>query len=200
MEITFTNLHGIPLTEQQVSSAYSFKKTFKENNKLRKVEYYDDKILKDTFYYIDKGFSHEELLVQNSNLLKITEIEDIDFNYTRHYSFLYRDSILKEKGIEIINFKDMLIMTQDLDMETNLPLYGKTYKYYDDEVNGYQFEFMYYSSGELASIFVINDTIKFYEQYRPSELGLVPNFEWWNQYSSYYLNAEPAVPDGIIIV
>jgi hypothetical protein len=198
MEITFANLQGDTLTNQQAFSVYSYKKIFKENSRLRKVEYYENKILKDTFHYINKGFPHEELLTQNSNLLKIIEIEDIDFNYTRHYSFMYCDNIIEKKGIEISNSNGMWIMTQDLDIDTNLALYGKTYKYY--EVNGYEFEFKYYSSGELASIFVVNDVIKFYEQYRASELNLIPNFEWWNQYSSYYLNAEPAVPNEIIIV
>jgi hypothetical protein len=91
-------------------------------------------------------------------------------------------------------------MSQDLNIETNTPIYNKTYKYYESLKTDYEFKFQYYSSGELARIIVSNKATQFFEEYRLSELNLIPNFEWWDQYSSYYLNAEPAVPSGIIIV
>ena len=109
--------------------------------------------------------------------------------------------IIQNKGLSVrTNFNDVAIMYQGLDLQTNLPDYISAFKLYEDKNNGYEFEFKYYPTGELASIIVSNVAISFYEQYRSSELDLIPNFEWWNQYSSYYLNAEPAVPNGIIIV
>ena len=195
MEIRYTDLHGKALTSQEVFINKFYRKIFEENNRLRKVEYYEDNVINDTFYYIEYRSSHQQLLALNQNTLKVIEIEDLDINYTKHRSFKYHNGILESKGIEICNAEGYLIMTQDLDMETNLPLYNKTYKYFND--NNYEFEFQYHSSGDLISILVSNPNISFYEQYRFSDLGLIPYFDWWQQYSLYYLHAEPSVPNCI---
>ena len=199
MEIRYSNINGKPLTPEQIVSSKIYKKILEENSRLRRVEYYEDNIITDTFYYIEFGTSHQDLLALDQDVIKIIEIEDVDLNYIRHRSFKYYNGLLESKGIEICNSDGYWIITQDLDMQTNLPIYNKTYKYYTDSINGYEFEFSYYSSGELASVVVSNVAINFYEQYKFSELDLIPHFEWWPQYSSYYLNAEPAVPDNMII-
>lgn len=188
MEIEYTNLYGKPINNQQIALTKIYIKIFKQNNRLRKKEYYENNILFNELNYLDFGSSHQDLLALNTKSLGILEMEDISANYTKLHSFVYYNNILEKKGIEIQSNKKT-IMTQDLDIQTNLPIYNKTYKYYEDQLNGYEFEFKYYDSGELASVIVSNDAINFNEQYKFSELNLIPNFEWWNQYSSYYLNA-----------
>ncbi len=200
MDITYTDYHGNILTEQQMQLAGSYIKVFKENNRLRKEEYYDENNLINTFFYIEFGESHQNLLGLNFDKISINEIEDINLNFIKYHHYGYYQGILKSKGIEVRDNSDFILMSQELNLQTNLPNYNKTYKFFEDKNNGYEFEFKYYPTGELASIIVSIDDISFYEQYRPSELALIPNFEWWDQYSSYYLNAEPAVPNGIIIL
>ncbi len=200
MDITYTDYHGNILTEQQMQLAGSYIKVFKENNRLRKEEYYDNNVHASTLHYIELGESHSDLLGLNLELINIIEIEDIDANYTKYYSYGYYNGILESKGLEVRKNENINLMGQELDLQTNLPNYNKTYKYYENKNSGYDFKFKYYPTGELASVIVSNDAISFYEQYRLSELALIPNFEWWDQYSSYYLNAEPAVPNGIIIL
>ncbi|MCC9074117.1 hypothetical protein LNQ49_21240 [Flavobacterium sp. F-65] len=199
MEITYTNLYGKTLTAQQVASSDIFIKIFKENNRLRKEEFYDRNMLFNTLNYIEFGSSHQDLLALNMGTISIIEIEDTDSNYIKYHSFKYLNGIIKSKGLAVRKTNDVGIMNQTLDLQTNLPIYNKTYKYYEDQTNGYEFKFHYYHSGELTSIIVSNDARKFYEQYKISELNLIPNFEWWDQYSSYYLNAEPVIPNGIVI-
>lgn len=198
--IYYTDYNGNLLTEQQLQLADSYIKVFKENNRLRKEEYYRNNALSSTLYYIELGESHSDLLAINLVSINIIEIEDIDANYTKYYSYGYYNGILESKGLDVEKIDGIALLSQELDLLTNLPNYNKTYKFYEDKNNGYEFEFNYYPTGELASVIVSNDTISFYEEYRSSELDLIPNFEWWNQYSSYYLNAVPAVPNGIIIV
>lgn len=198
MEIEYTNLYGKPLTAQQIGSSDIFIKVFKENNRLRKREYYENNVLFNELNYIELGSSHQDLLLQDDESIGIIEIEDIDANYTKFNCFTYFNKTLEDKGIEIES-NGKSIISQDLNIQTNMPIYNKTYKYYENQNTGYKFEFSYYSSGELASIIVLNREEQFLEQYRFSELNLIPNFEWWDQYSSYYLNAEPAIPNGIII-
>ncbi|HEY6141872.1 MAG TPA: hypothetical protein VIV55_00405 [Flavobacterium sp.] len=197
MEIKYTNLYGKPLTAQQSASSDIYVKIYKENNRLVKKEYYENNILFNTLNYIELGSSHQDLLALNIESLGIIEIEEIDSNYIKFHSFSYYNNVLENKSFEIQSIGKAII-TQDLDMQTNLPLYNKTYKYYEDQKDN-EFEFKYYPSGELASVVVFNKVTRFLEQYRSSELDLIPNFEWWDEYSSYYLNAEPAIPDGIII-
>ncbi|MEA9415384.1 hypothetical protein [Flavobacterium sp. PL02] len=199
MEIEYTNLYGKPLTAQQITSSEIYIKIYKENNRLRKKEYYENNILFNELNYLDFGSSHQDLLALHTESLGVLEIEDINANYTKVHSFVYYNNILENKGIEIQSNKKT-IMTQDLDIQTNLPIYNKTYKYYEDQSSSYEFEFKYYYSGELASVIASNHAKNFNEQYKFSELNLIPNFEWWNQYSSYYLNAEPSVPNEIIII
>lgn len=198
--IYYTDYNGNIVTEQQLQLVNSYIKVFKENNRLRKEEYYRNNALSSTLYYIELGESHSDLLAINLVSINIIEIEDIDANYTKYYSYGYYNGILESKGLDVEKIDGIALLSQELDLLTNLPNYNKTYKFYEDKNNGYEFEFNYYPTGELASVIVSNDTISFYEEYRSSELDLIPNFEWWNQYSSYYLNAEPAVPNGIIIV
>lgn len=198
MKIEYTNFYGKLITEQQLLSSNMYIKVFKENNRLRKKEYYENNLLFNELNFIELGTSHDDLLALDKELIGIIEIEEIDTNYTKFHSFSYFNKNLENKGIEI-ELNGRAIMTQDLNIKTNLPLYNKTYKYYEDK-NGNEFEFKYYNSGELASIIVSNIATQFLEQYKFSELSLIPNFEWWHQYSSYYLNAEPAVPNGIFIV
>jgi hypothetical protein len=200
MDITYTDYHGNILTEQQIQLVGSYIKVFKENNRLTKEEYYDENNLINTFFYIEFGESHQNLLGLNFDKISINEIEDINLNFIKYHHYGYYQGILKSKGLEVRDNNDFILMSQELNLQTNLPNYNKTYKFFEDKNNGYEFEFKFYPTGELASIIVSNDAISFYEQYRSSELDLIPNFEWWNQYSSYYLNAEPAVPNGIIIV
>lgn len=198
MEITYTNLHGKPITEQQIDATEIYIKVFKENNRLRKKEFYDNNQLFNELYYIELGESHQELLDLNLESIGILEIEEIDIYYVSYKSFSYYNNLLENIGFEIVYVSTgKTILTQDLDLQTSQPLYNKTYKYYEDEA-GYEFRFDYYHTGELAFIIVSNDEISFYEQFRASELNIIPHFEWWNQYSSYYLNAEPAVPNFII--
>jgi hypothetical protein len=200
MDIIYTDYHGNILTEQQMQLAGSYIKVFKENNRLTKEEYYDENNLINTFFYIEFGESHQNLLGLNFDKISINEIEDINLNFIKYHHYGYYQGILKSKGLEVRDNNDFILMSQELNLQTSLPNYNKTYKFFEDKNNGYEFEFKFYPTGELASIIVSNDAISFYEQYRSSELDLIPNFEWWNQYSSYYLNAEPAVPNGIIIV
>jgi hypothetical protein len=167
---------------------------------MRKEEYYDKNGLFNVLYYIEIGTSHQNLLSFNLDLITIIEIEDINLNYTKFHSYQYINNVLQSKSFSIRTKDDKDLMSQELNILTGLPYYNKTCKYYIDEMNGFEFEFEYHSSGVLVSIIVSNDSISFYEQYRPSELDLIPNFEWWSLYSSYYLNAEPAIPDGILIV
>ncbi|KFF02228.1 hypothetical protein [Flavobacterium hydatis] len=199
MEITYTNFNEKPLTAQQVASNDRYIKIFKENNSLRKEEYYENNILINTLNYIEFGSPHIDLLLINNESIAIIEIENIDSNYAKYHRFKYHNGIIKSKGLSVYKSNQLCMMTQDLDLQTNLPLYYTTCKYYEDQINGYEFEFNYYNTGQLASVIVSNDAKRFYEQYKSSELELIPNFEWWNQYSSYYLNAEPAVPNEIII-
>lgn len=198
MEIIYTNLYGKTLTAQQIVSSDIFIKIFKKNNRLRKKEYYENNVLFNQLNYIELGSSHQDLLLQNTELIGIIEIEDIDVNYTKFHCFTYFNKILENKGIEIES-NGIIIISQDLNIQTNIPIYNKTYKYYEDQNKGYEFEFKYYSSGELASIIVSNREKQFLKQYKFSELNLIPNFEWWDQYSSYYLNAEPVIPNEIVI-
>ncbi|AYN03388.1 hypothetical protein [Flavobacterium sp. 140616W15] len=198
MEITYTNLYGKTLTAQQIESSDIFIKIFKEDNRLRKKEFYENNVLFNQLNYIELGSSHQDLLLQNTELIGIIEIEDIDANYTKFHCFTYFNKILESKELEIES-NGVIIISQDLNIQTNIPIYNKTYKYYENQEEGYEFEFQYYSSGELASVIVSNRVKQFLEQYRFSELNLIPNFEWWDQYSSYYLNAEPAIPNGIVI-
>ncbi|MEN2399939.1 hypothetical protein GKZ90_0009135 [Flavobacterium sp. MC2016-06] len=199
MEIEYTNLYGKPLTAHQIASSDIFIKIFKENNRLRKKQYYENNTLFNELNYIELGTSHHDLLAQNIELLGIIEIEDIDTNYTKFHCFTYFNKILTSKVVEI-ELNGRVIMTQELNIETNIPIYNKTYKYYEDQNKDSEFEFKYYSSGGLASIIVSNRTTQFLEQYKINELDAIPNFEWWSQYSSYYLNAEPAIPNKIIII
>lgn len=198
MEIKYTNLYGENLTTQQVGLNNIFVKVFKDSNRLRKKEYYENNILFNELNYIELGASHEELLSQNTDSIGIIEIEDLNNNYTKLHCYTYSNNILESKGIEI-ELNGRTIMSQDLDIQTNIPLYNKTYKYYENIKKGYEFKFQYYTSGELARIIVSSKTTHFFEEYRLSELALIPNFEWWAQYSSYYLNAEPEVPNEIIV-
>ena len=197
MEIRYSDLYGKPLTAQQIVASKEYIKIFEENNRFRKKEYYEDGELEDTVHYIESGTSHQELLIVNPSILKIIEIEDINANYIKFQNFRYIDGVLVDKGIEISNSDGLSIMVQDLDIHNNQPINHTTYKYYMKDA--YEFEFLYHSSGELVSVVVTNDTLDFFEQYRFSELNIIPNFEWWEQYSPYYLNAEPAIPNGIII-
>jgi hypothetical protein len=199
--IYYTDYNGNLLTEQQLQLADSYIKVFKVDNRLRKEEFYNDGILSSSIYYVEFGSPHNDLLNLNLESISINEIEDVNSNYTKYHSYGYKNGIIQNKGLSVrTNFNDVAIMYQGLDLQTNLPDYNSAFKLYEDKNNGYEFEFNYYPTGELASVIVSNDTISFYEEYRSSELDLIPNFEWWNQYSSYYLNAEPAVPNGIIIV
>jgi hypothetical protein len=199
--IYYTDYHGNLLTEQQLQLADSYIKVFKVDNRLRKEEFYNDGILSSSIYYVEFGSPHNDLLNLNLESISINEIEDVNSNYTKYHSYGYKNGIIQNKGLSVrTNFNDVAIMYQGLDLQTNLPDYNSAFKLYEDKNNGYEFEFNYYPTGELASVIVSNDTISFYEEYRSSELDLIPNFEWWNQYSSYYLNAVPAVPNGIIIV
>ncbi|MFC4478823.1 hypothetical protein [Flavobacterium chungangensis] len=198
MEIKYTNLYGENLTTQQVGLNNIFVKVFKDNNRLKKKEYYENNILFNELNYIELGASHEELLSQNNDSIGIIEIEDINDNYTKLHCYTYSNKILESKGIEI-ELNGKTIMSQDIDIQTNIPLYNKTYKYYEDIKTGYEFKFQYYTSGELARIIVSNKTVYFFEEFRLSELALIPNFEWWPQYSSYYLNAQLEVPGEIIV-
>ena len=200
MEIIFTDNNGNILTEKQKQFTDSYIKVYKENNRLRKEEYYDENNLTNTFFYIEFGESHQNLLELNLDKISINEIEDINLNFIKYHHYGYYQGILKSKGLEVRANNNFILMSQELNILTNLPNYNKTYKFYEDKNNGYEFEFKYYPSGELASVRVSNDAISFYEQYRSSELDLIHNFEWWNQYSSYYLNAEPAVPKDIEII
>lgn len=201
MEISYTNLSGKPLTEQQVQLSEEYIKIFKENNRLKKEEFYDNNIISNTIYYIEFGNSHAELLNLNLEVININEIEDVNSDYTKYHSYQYKNGILKSKGLSVrTNHNDIGIMYEELDLQTNLPIYNTLFKLYEDQNSGYEFEFRYHSTGQLTHIIVSNDSISFYEQYRANEIDLIPHFEWWNQYSSYYLNAEPAVPDGIVIV
>lgn len=202
METTYyTDYHGNLLTEQQMQLADSYIKVFKVDNRLRKEEFYNDSKLLNSFYYIEFGAPHNDLLSLNLESISINEIEDVDSNYTKYHSYGYQNGILEGKGLSVrTNLNGVDILYYKLDLQTNLPVYHSSFKLYEDKNSGYEFEFRYYPTGELASVIVSNDSISFYEQYRSSELDLIPNFEWWNQYSAYYLNAEPAVPNGIIIV
>ncbi|UUF12761.1 MULTISPECIES: hypothetical protein [Flavobacterium] len=197
MKIEYTDLYGANLTEQEVGLNSIFIKIFKENNRLRKKEYYENNILFNELNYIELGTSHENLLLKNNDLIGIIEIEEIDLNYNKLYCFTYFNRILESKGIEI-ELNGRTIMSQDLDTQTNTPIYNKTYKYYENLKTNYEFKFEYYTSGELIRVIVSNKTTQFFEEYRVSELNLIPDFEWWDQYSSYYLNAEPAIPELII--
>ena len=200
MEITYTNFHEKPLTVEQILTSSSYIKIFKENDNLKKEEYYENNILVNTLNYIEFGSSHQNLLLLKNEKISIIEVENIDSNYVKYHRFKYFDGVLKNRGLSIYKTNQLCIMTQDLDLQTNVPLYYTTCKYYDNQINGYEFEFKYYNSGQLASIIVSNDAKRFYEQYKVSELSLIPNFEWWNLYSSYYLNAEPIIPNKIIIM
>jgi|GEM_PF-4811257 len=197
MEIRYRNLYGKPLTAQQIATSEKYEKIYEQDNRLRKIEYYKNSMLVDTMYYIELGTSHQELLANNPTILKVIEIENININYTKFRSFRYVEGLLVRKGVEVSNSEGVYIMFQSLDVQTNLPLYNTTSKLYIKD--GYNFEFKYHSSGELVSVVVTNDALAFFEQYRFSELNIIPNFEWWEQYSPYYLNAEPAIPNGIII-
>lgn len=200
MEITYTDIDGNLLTEQQIQLAGSYIKVYRENNRLRREEFYYDNEYSSTLHYVEIGESHSDLLASKVGLINIVEIEDIDEYYTKYYGFSYFNGVLKSKGLEVRKHETINLMGQELDLKTNLPIYNKTYKYYVNQNSGFDFVFKYYPTGELAFVIVSNEALSFYEQYKSSELNLIPKFEWWDQYSSYYLNAEPAVPDGIVIV
>ena len=199
MEIIFTDNNGNILTEKQKQFTDSYIKVYKENNRLRKEEYYDENNLTNTFFYIELGESHKNLLDLNFEKISINEIEDVNLNYTKYHHYGYYQNILKSKGLEVRDNNDFILLSQEIDLITNQPIYFKTSKFYEDQNSGYEFEFRYYPTGELGSVIVSNDAISFYEQYKFSELELIPSFDWWSLYSSYYLNAEPAVPKDIEI-
>ena len=179
MEIAYTNFDGRSLSDVQIASNDAYIKVFKDNDNLRKEEYYENNILINTLYYMEFGSSHQNLLSMNNESTKIIEIENIDSNYAKYHRFRYDNGILKNKGLSVYKNNQLCVMTQDLDLQTGLAIYYTTCKYYEDQVNGYEFEFNYYNSGQLASVIVSNDAKKFYEQYKRSELELIPNFEWW---------------------
>jgi len=201
MKTIYTNLYNKEITVQQIQSNSKYYKVLKnDDNKLIKTEFYDNNNLKHTYFYLDFESSHQDILTLNHNKsFSIIEIEVINENYFKHFGFEYLNGIIKKKDLSIYDSNEYCLMIQDITIDTNLPMYNETCKFYNDS-SGYQFEFNYFKSGELSSIFVSNKTLRFYQPYRTDELNMIPNFEWWDQYSSYYLNAEPAVPNGIIIV
>jgi hypothetical protein len=202
MKTTYTNLYDKEIKVQQITSDNQYYKVFKDDDdKLIKKEFYGNNKLMHTYFYIDLGSSHQDILSSNNkDSIVIIELEKINDNYSKHFGFEYLNRVLKNKDLSIYNNDGICLMVQHIDMNTNLPLYNETSKYYEDSNNGYEFEFNYHISGKLAFILVSNFATNFYEPYRPDELNMIPNFEWWDQYSSYYLNAEPAVPNGVIIV
>jgi len=199
MEISYTDLSGKELEVDQLADIESYIKVFKENNRLRKNEFYDDNLLSNELYFIEYGKSHQELLSLKLESIKICEIEYIDANYTKNHNHSYYNSILNRKSISVYS-NGKAIFYQIIDIKTVKPIYNTTTKSYIDQSSAYKFRFNYSGIGQLTTVLVFNDSIDFCEQYGVSDLDLIPNFEWWQQYSSYYLNAEPAVPVDIVIV
>ncbi|KGO86107.1 hypothetical protein Q765_12380 [Flavobacterium rivuli WB 3.3-2 = DSM 21788] len=196
MEISYTDFSGKKLEIDQLPDIEDYIKVFKENNRLQKKEFYIDNLFINEFYFIEYGKSHRELLSLNLISIKICEIEYLTSNYTKNHNHSYYNSTLNSKSISIyINNKS--IFYQEICIEDNSAIYNKTKKYYESD-GRYEFIFQYNHTGHLAWVIVSNDSLTFYEQYRPSDLDLIPNFEWWEKYSSYYLNAEPAVPVDIV--
>lgn len=200
MKISYTDLSEKEITKEQITPNGMYYKVFKDdNNKIVKQEFYNDEKLLHTYFYPDLGSSHQDILdLQTQESIVIIEIEQINENYSKHYLFGYRNGILNEKDFSIYDKNGYCFMTHDI--ETNIGSRKETTKYYQDAKSGYEFEFSYYESGELSSVIVSNDSPHFYEPFRSDELNMIPNFEWWDQYSSYYLNAEPAIPDYIITI
>lgn len=201
MKTIYSNLVNKSVTEQQITSMDLYYKVFKDdNNKISKKELYDKNKLSVVEFYIDRGAYHTDILATNSKgSIIIIEVEKVNNNYFKHFCFEYLNGILQNKDLTIVNNEEFCFMIQDIDKETNLSIYNQTVKFYEDS-DGYELEFYYHTSGELLYVSVSNLSLGFYEPLRSDELSLMPNFEQWNQYSSYYLNAEPAVPDGIIII
>ena len=199
MEISYKALSGKKLEEDQLPDIKNYIKVFKENNRLRKKEHYKNNLLVNEWYYIEFGESHQELLSLNLQSIKICEIQYIEANYTKNHNHTYHNSILIKKSISVSSNGEG-ILYQIFDIQTNLPIYHTTIKSYNDKSSEYTFTFYYHSSANLSCVLVANDNIDFCEQYGVSDLDLIPNFEWWEKYSAYYLNAEPAVPVDIVIV
>lgn len=200
MKITYTNISEKEITKEQIIHNGMYYKVFKDdNNKIVKKEFYSDEKLLNTYFYLDLGSSHQDILdLQTEESIVIIQIEQINENYSKHYLFEYRNGILNEKDFSIYDKNGFCFMTHDI--ETNIKSRKETTKYYEDPKSGYEFEFSYCDSGELSSVIVSKDSPHFYKPFRSDELNIIPNFEWWNQYSSYYINIEPAIPSYIIII
>lgn len=199
MEISYKDLSGKEITVQQVSITVKYIKDYKANGRLIKKELYKNDLLVNEWYYIEFGESHQELLSLNLQSIRICEIEYIDANYTKNHNHTYNNSVLIKKSISVSSASEG-IFYQVFDRDTNTPIYHTTIKSYNDESSGYTFTFYYHSSGKLSSVLVANDNIDFCEQYSTYDLDLIPHFEWWEKYSSYYLNADPPVPVDMVIV
>lgn len=198
MKILYKNTSQKEITKEQIipNSGY-YKITKDDNGKIIREEYYSDEKLICTYFYVDLGSSHQEILdLKIEGSIVFIEIEKINEYYSKHHLYAYKNKIVTEKDFSIYDNNGFCFMVQDL--ETNIKTRLETNKYYKDPKSGYEFEFDYSDLGKLMSIEVSNNSPFFHEPFRSDELGLIPNFEWWEKYSSYYLNAEPAVPKYVI--
>lgn len=196
MKISYQNISQKEITQEQIIPNEGYYKVFKDgNDKIIKEEYYKDEKVFHTYFYVDLGSSHQEILdLQTEESIVFIEIEMINKNYFKHYLYEYRNGVLSNKDFSIYDNTGFCFMTRDI--ETNMSSRLETIKYYEDPKSGYEFEFNYSESGQLSGVIVFSST-DFFEPFRADELHMIPNFEWWEQYSSYYLNATPEIPDFV---
>ena len=159
VSIKYKDIYLNEITEAQANILGNYSKEFIEDGSLKKIENYYKYILKSIEYYIKPSENEMEIVEELSQQTSIIVIADplsssgnLFIGVTRQY--INMQMVLKGRNL-YDEFKNIICM-ETIDVNTNLPSYEKTVKYYygtDPEINDTEaFTAEYNADGSLLVI------------------------------------------------
>lgn len=151
-----TNFDNIEITQQQAAMLDKYSKKYEENNTLKKEEFFIDQKLTTTIYYKSPNETVNSILTQftgqNVVIRTITLINTKEFEQNDVYN---NSGELIEKYNYLYDQNKDVICREEIDLNTNLPIYSETVKYYFDrdlDPENELFECCYNEDGDLEHI------------------------------------------------
>lgn len=190
--IEYRNELGKTVTNQQLTMLEKYVKILKINSVIKKEETFNNGKISVVDYIKDSTESLSEILSSYPNdiPIHINNHFEIFGNYKMKYFESYKDGIIYQKVCSLYNINDIIILTQNIDLNSNLPIINSTKKYFHFNEDEY-YEFSYHDNGNLIGMYSTHDLN--YGSWRTDELAGLEGFSW-SQVGNYYQNAHPTVP------
>ncbi|MES2619109.1 MAG: hypothetical protein V4613_14625 [Bacteroidota bacterium] len=165
MSITYKNNLGNMISEKQALWLSEYRKVHNVNGVVKQEEEFFKGNFVRLYYYKDQNETHQQIMANffiSGKLITIIERETVASVYTLEKSFNYNaNGNLAGKGNRVFDANNDLIAHEEIwDLNSNVPKYELTKKYYyDRNINPekYLFECSYKDNGTLGLLYYNNE-------------------------------------------